>query len=104
MRKIAAALVAALVCGCVNVYTRLPCTGPRIEDTYQSTGQAFAFSVFVSVPQILNPGPFPGLVWQNLYTIPAGCVCMADTACEAVVDTVLFPVDWAISENRRAEH
>ena len=50
MKKIAAVLAAAFTCGCVNVYTRLPCTGPRIEDTYQSTEQAFAFSVFVSVP------------------------------------------------------
>ena len=33
---------------------------------------------------------------ENLITIPIGCIGFCDTACEAVIDTVLFPADWAL--------
>ena len=39
-------------------------------------------------------------VMENLITIPIGCIGFCDTACEAVIDTVLFPVDWALVSYR----
>jgi len=37
---------------------------------------------------------------ENLITIPIGCIGFCDTACEAVIDTVLFPADWALVSYR----
>ena len=37
---------------------------------------------------------------ENLITIPIGCIGCCDTACEAVIDTVLFPADWALVSYR----
>ena len=37
---------------------------------------------------------------ENLITIPIGCSGFCDTACEAVIDTVLFPADWALVSYR----
>ena len=39
-------------------------------------------------------------VMENLITIPIGCIGFCDTACEAVIDTVLFPADWALVSYR----
>jgi hypothetical protein len=35
-------------------------------------------------------------VMENLITIPIGCIGFCDIACEAVIDTVLFPADWVL--------
>ena len=37
---------------------------------------------------------------ENLITIPVGCIGFCDTACEAVIDTVLLPVDWPLTAYR----
>ena len=37
---------------------------------------------------------------ENLITIPIGCVGFCDTACEAAIDTVLFPVDYVLVSHR----
>lgn len=37
---------------------------------------------------------------ENLITIPIGCIGFCDTVCEAVIDTVLFPADWALVSYR----
>lgn len=39
-------------------------------------------------------------VMENLITIPIGCIGFCDTACEAVIDTVLFPADLALVSYR----
>lgn len=37
---------------------------------------------------------------ENLITIPIGCIGYCDTACEAVIDTVLLPIDWPLTSYR----
>ena len=44
-----------------------------------------------------------GLVWQNIFTIPVGCLCFVDVALEGVVDTVCWPWDSYISDARRVK-
>ena len=101
MKKLLAILVAVVLSGCVNCHTRFPTTSSRIVQTYQSTETAFDLSLIVMFPQIMGYAHETGLIWQNIYTIPIGCVGMVDVACEAVLDTVLYPADWAISKSRK---
>lgn len=102
MRKLAACLIFLCMafCGCVNIYVRFPTTDARIEKTYQSTEEAALLSTVLMFPQIMNDAPFKGLVWENVYTIPLGCVGFCDTACEAVLDTVLFLPDYTLAAKR----
>ena len=95
------AAVLASMSGCVNIYTRCPFTEKRITRTYQSTGDAYSLSIVVAWPQIMSDDPGKtGFMVENLISIPLGCVCMCDTACEAVIDTVCLPADYAIAVNR----
>jgi len=48
----------------------------------------------------MAPGGDGSLVAENILTIPVGCLCFVDVACEAVVDTICWPVDKAISNAR----
>lgn len=101
--SLAAAVIATLQ-GCVNAYTRFPTTDARIEECYQSTGIAGGMSIVAAFPQIMSDSPDrPSFMLANLVTIPIGCVGLCDTACEAVVDTVLLPADWALSRTRRGD-
>ena len=104
MKKLLAILVLCLsFTGCVNVYTRWPTTDSRIEDTYQSTQVSFAFAYVVAFPQVLPMNGTDGLVWENIITIPCGCVVLCDTLLEGIVDTICWPYDKYVSDVRRRD-
>ena len=92
---------ALLACaGCVNVYTRFPTTSERIERVYQCSREAAGLSILVAFPQMMSDSPGAGYMWENIFTIPLGCLCLCDAAVEAVVDTVCLPYDWPVSASR----
>lgn len=103
LRKAILTLVlASLLSGCMNLYTRCPGTPPRIEDTYQSTCSTAGMAYVVMFPQVMmashnNKILFP----ENLISIPLGCLCFVDVAAEGVLDTVFWPIDWPLSRARR---
>ena len=100
--RIIAMLVCAsmsFLCGCVNVCVR-GLAMDRIEETYQCTKTAFGFSYVLMFPQVMSPTGGEHFMWENLLTIPVGVIGFADTACEAVIDTVCLPVDWPLSAYR----
>ena len=90
-----------LTAGCMNCYVRCPFTEAKITDTYQCTHDSFAYSYVIMFPQVMAPGPTNGFYPENIITVPVGCLCFADVACEAVVDTALWPVDKLISDSRK---
>ena len=95
--------VSLLLCesGCVNMYERAPWTNPEIQGVYQCSRAAAGMSIIIAFPQMMSDNPSShGFMWENIFTIPLGCVCMLDAACEAVVDTVCFPFDYFISRHR----
>lgn len=96
-------LSAALILGgCVNCYTRFPTTNERIERVYQCSREAAALSVIIAFPQMMSDNPGDGgFMWENIFIVPLGCLCLCDAACEAVIDTVCLPFDWPISAARR---
>lgn len=98
-------LSAALILGgCVNCYTRFPTTNERIERVYQCSREAAALSVIIAFPQMMSDNPGDGgFMWENIFTVPLGCLCLCDAACEAVIDTVCLPFDWPISAARRKD-
>ena len=106
MRKLT--VIPVLICvflhGCVNLYTRLPATDAKIESTYQSTKEAAMLSTVIMFPQIMSDAPTSGLMWENVFTVPLGCLGLCDAACEAVFDTVLFLPDYMIAAQRRKRH
>ena len=95
-------LSAALILGgCANCYTRIPTTDEKITMVYQCSREAAGLSVLIAFPQAMSDGPSRGFMWENIFTIPLGCLCLCDAACEAVIDTVCLPFDWPISAVRR---
>ena len=97
-----ALVLASLLSGCMNLYTRCPETPARIEDTYQSTCATAGMAYVVMFPQVImashnNKILFP----ENLISIPIGCLCFVDVAAEGVLDTVFWPIDWPLSRSRR---
>lgn len=98
-------LSAALILGgCVNCYTRFPTTNERIESIYQCSRETAALSMIIAFPQMMRDNPVDGgFIWENIFTVPLGCLCLCDAACEAVIDTVCLPFDWPISAARRKE-
>ena len=102
MKRIALLIVAVVAfCGCVNLYTRCPTTDEKITMVYQCTREAAGLSVLIAFPQMMsdNPGDH-GFMWENIFTVPLGCLCLCDAVCEACVDTVCVPFDWPISAAR----
>lgn len=102
MKKIFIFISLVLASGCINMYERCPGTSISIQNTYQATGLAMNLSYVVMFPQVIgsqtgNPSKFYP---ENIVTVPAGCLCYVDAACEAALDTVLWPVDKLISESR----
>ena len=105
MKRSMSVAACMLLAGCVNLYIRCSGTDTKIVQTYQSTYVAGSLSYVVMFPQVMFPQVmFPSgnstFIPENLISIPVGCLGFADTACEAIVDTVLFPADYAISKNR----
>ena len=106
MKKLLAVLSTILLIsasGCMNLYTRCPGTDREIASCYQSTRWMGTLSVAVAFPQIMSPGGSDEFYWENLFTIPCGLLCLCDTACEAVVDTVMLPVDYPLSRYRNGD-
>ena len=100
-RKIFAVAVVASACGCVNLYTRCPWTNEQITMVYQCSREAAGLSVLVAFPQAMSDGPSRGFMWENIFTIPLGCLCLCDAAVEVCVDTVCLPVDWSLAASRK---
>ena len=103
MKKLLLTIVAATaLCGCVNLYTRMPGTRGRINSVYQSTSTAFSLGFVVMFPQIMSDNPGDGgFMWENCFTIPLGLMVEVDMLLEAVIDTVCLPVDWPLSNARQ---
>jgi len=93
----------ALCAGCMNLYVRNPLTDVRIDEVYKSTRTVGLLSYAIAFPQIMNPAGDGGWMLANLLTIPVGCVCLCDAACEAAIDTVCLPYDWPVSAKREAD-
>lgn len=101
-RRVFCVALLLCMCGCVNCYTRFPTTNERIERVYQCSREAAALSVIIAFPQMMSDNPGDGgFMWENIFTVPLGCLCLCDAACEAVIDTVCLPFDWPISAARR---
>ena len=100
-RRIVPVALILLACGCVNCYTRWPTTSEQITMVYQCSREAAGLSVLVAFPQAMSDGPSRGFMWENIFTIPLGCLCMCDAAVEACIDTVCLPVDWPLAASRR---
>lgn len=90
-----------ICCGCVNCYTRWPTTDEKITMVYQCSREAAGLSVLVAFPQMMSDGPSRGFMWENIFTVPLGCLCLCDAAVEACIDTVCLPVDWPLAASRK---
>ena len=105
MLKITKILVVALALSmtvwCVNLYTRWPTTDKKITMVYQCSREAADLSVLVAFPQMMIYMPNGGFVFENIFTIPVGCLCLCNTAVEACIDTVCLPVDWTLAASRK---
>lgn len=74
---------------------------PVITDTYQCTEATAGMSYIVMFPQTMMPsGGSKFLFPENLISIPIGCLCFVDVACEAVLDTVFWPFDYCKTRPR----
>ena len=94
----------ASLAGCVNCYTRCPGTPAKVGRVYQSTRTAAAASVICAFPQMMSDAPSDyRFMALNLLTIPLGVAVLADAMCEAAVDTVCLPADFAIAKCRESE-
>lgn len=94
----------ALCAGCVNCYMRWPESDARIETVYQPSRTALEFSIICAFPQMLSDCPSDvGFKAYNVLTVPLGLLVLGDALCEAVVDTVLFPIDYSIAKLRKAK-
>jgi len=96
-------ICAVVLCaGCVNLYTRWPTTEEKITMVYQCSREAAGLSVLVAFPQMMSDCPSDnGYMWENIFTVPLGCLCLCDAAVEACIDTVCLPVDWPLSASRK---
>ena len=100
-RRIFVVFVIVCMCGCVNCYTRWPTTDEKITMVYQCSREAAGLSVLVAFPQMMSDVPNGGFMWENIFTIPVGCLCLCDAAVEACIDTVCLPVDWPLAASRK---
>ena len=87
--------------GCVNLYERWPGTSLKIHSTYQATDISFTQSRIIMFPQLIGKDKKLGALYpENFFTIPLGCFCFADVACEAALDTVFWPFDYLLENTR----
>jgi len=94
MKAIIICAAALALAGCVNLYTRCPGTDAAVVETYQSTAAAAGTAFVVMFPQVMMPSGRNKILFpENLISVPLGCLCFIDVACEAAVDTVCWPVD-----------
>ena len=94
MKALAVALLAAALSGCLNVATRLPVSERRVCETWQCSSEMADVAYSVMFPQMVD-GMAGGrhLSIENLFTIPIGCIYLADAAAEAAVDAACWPAD-----------
>lgn len=94
-------LIACALSGCMNIWTRNPMTDTKITSVYQSSGTMAGSAIIVAFPQMMSDCPSePAFLPLNLVSIPLGALVMCDAVCEAALDTVFLPFDWAISAYR----
>lgn len=98
--KVAAVCMFLLASGCINCYLRCPVTDQKIDEVYKSTKASAGMSYIVMFPQTMGPDSMYGFQPINIISVPIGCLCFVDVVCEAVLDTVFFPVDWWLAEAR----
>ncbi len=98
-RLVFASAMLLLVSGCMNLYVRCPFTNATIDETYMCTKEAAAYSYVIMFPQVMSPNS-ARLLPENAITIPIGCICFIDVACEVILDTLLWPADKVISSSR----
>ena len=99
-----AALLVIAQCGCVNLYERCPGTSWKIYSTYQATDLSFAWARVIMFPQLFEQDRKLGALYpENFFTIPLGCFCFADVACETVLDTVFWPFDYLLESARKIQ-
>ena len=92
MKKLLLALAMLSTCGCATITTRIM-GGETITDTYQCTMEGIAWCSFITVPQVLNPGPMEWH-WLNIVSVPVGVCCfVVDVPIEFVCDTLCYPYD-----------
>ena len=93
MKSILVTCCLALLCGCCNINYRLLGGTPDVIKPYECTSEAIAGCTFITVPQIVNPGPLE-LCWLNVVTIPIGVCCfVVDIPLELICDTICWPYD-----------
>ena len=95
MKKALFIALMVLMQGCINLYTRSPFTDVKVERPWQSTQAAADLSYVVMFPQVISPANSQKFIAANLVSVPVGCLCWIDVICEAVIDTMLWPVDAA---------
>lgn len=103
MKKLVAfSLASLMLSGCVNVFTvRNPFSDTKVKSAYQSTMMAAGASAVVAFPQQMSDCPDDyGFKVYNIFTVPLGIVCFADSILESVVDTVCLPFDIPVSNKR----
>lgn len=98
-----AAVALTLTSGCVNIcFTRNPWSNEKVRSCYQSTTWGLMFTCAACCPTSFidtHPSEFDPIC---IFTIPfIGLPSLADTVCEAAIDTVLLPFDWPISAYRK---
>ena len=101
MKRLIMICAVVLCAGCVNLYTRWPTTEEKITMVYQCSREAAGLSVLVAFPQMMSDGPHETYIWENIFTVPLGCLCLCDAAVEACIDTVCLPVDWPLAASRK---
>lgn len=90
-----------MTAGCINCYLRCPVTDQKIDEVYKSTKAGVGMSFVVMFPQIMSTAGSNGFEPMNIISVPIGCLCFVDVACEAVLDTVFFPTDWWLTKARK---
>ena len=93
MKRFILALSLVAICGCATINNRVFHENPTALEPYQCTSEAIAGCTFITVPQIVNPGPLE-LQWLNIVTIPIGVCCfIVDVPLEFICDTICYPYD-----------
>lgn len=102
LMKVTAVCMLLLASGCINCYLRCPVTDQKIDEVYKSTKAGAGMSYVVMFPQIMSTTGSNGFEPMNIISVPIGCLCFVDAACEAALDTVFFPADWWLAEARES--
>ena len=76
-------------------------SGFNVNSTYRATDISLTCARVIMFPQLLGPNRnLNALYPENFFTIPIGYFCFTDVACEAVLDTVFWPIDYLLENSR----